>query len=201
VPDSNPRNPEEAARLAAARASLPDIPGVDVELVFMDDAEIVDRIDAEDAAVFASAAGFGLYKGEGLPLLPAIEMEGLEYIEAALRTGRLRCGTYGIGNEFPAGHPCPLFAHFQLHIRQPGQLEEKYVPLHIGIEDAPEEWVGQAMRRFIVVWPPGDDGTRAYMATGPMQQFPAGVVVPPKITRNDPCPCGSGEKYKRCHGR
>ncbi|MBT4094380.1 MAG: hypothetical protein HOE85_10465, partial [Nitrospinaceae bacterium] len=19
--------------------------------------------------------------------------------------------------------------------------------------------------------------------------------------RNDPCPCGSGEKYKRCHGR
>ena len=22
-----------------------------------------------------------------------------------------------------------------------------------------------------------------------------------KIGRNDPCPCGSGEKYKRCHGR
>ncbi len=22
----------------------------------------------------------------------------------------------------------------------------------------------------------------------------------PKIGRNDPCPCGSGEKYKRCHG-
>lgn len=23
----------------------------------------------------------------------------------------------------------------------------------------------------------------------------------PKVGRNDPCPCGSGEKYKRCHGR
>lgn len=23
----------------------------------------------------------------------------------------------------------------------------------------------------------------------------------PKIGRNDPCPCGSGKKYKRCHGR
>jgi uncharacterized protein len=22
----------------------------------------------------------------------------------------------------------------------------------------------------------------------------------PKVGRNDPCPCGSGEKYKRCHG-
>ena len=22
-----------------------------------------------------------------------------------------------------------------------------------------------------------------------------------KIGRNDPCPCGSGKKYKKCHGR
>ncbi|MCS6913743.1 MAG: SEC-C metal-binding domain-containing protein [Myxococcota bacterium] len=22
----------------------------------------------------------------------------------------------------------------------------------------------------------------------------------PKVGRNDPCPCGSGKKYKRCHG-
>lgn len=27
------------------------------------------------------------------------------------------------------------------------------------------------------------------------------VVVGPKIGRNDPCPCGSGKKYKQCHGR
>jgi preprotein translocase subunit SecA len=23
----------------------------------------------------------------------------------------------------------------------------------------------------------------------------------PKVGRNDPCPCGSGKKYKHCHGR
>ena len=23
----------------------------------------------------------------------------------------------------------------------------------------------------------------------------------PKIGRNDPCPCGSGKKYKNCHGK
>ncbi len=37
----------------------------------------------------------------------------------------------------------------------------------------------------------------------------AGMIVPkaepvrreaPKVGRNDPCPCGSGQKYKKCHG-
>ncbi len=23
----------------------------------------------------------------------------------------------------------------------------------------------------------------------------------PRVGRNDPCPCGSGRKYKRCHGK
>jgi preprotein translocase subunit SecA len=27
------------------------------------------------------------------------------------------------------------------------------------------------------------------------------VVVEEKIGRNDPCPCGSGKKYKQCHGK
>ena len=25
-------------------------------------------------------------------------------------------------------------------------------------------------------------------------------VVYEKVGRNDPCPCGSGKKYKKCHG-
>ena len=28
----------------------------------------------------------------------------------------------------------------------------------------------------------------------------APVVVEPKVRRNDPCPCGSGKKYKKCCG-
>ena len=27
------------------------------------------------------------------------------------------------------------------------------------------------------------------------------VIQFPKAGRNEPCPCGSGEKFKRCHGR
>ncbi|HWB26965.1 MAG TPA: preprotein translocase subunit SecA [Chitinophagaceae bacterium] len=33
----------------------------------------------------------------------------------------------------------------------------------------------------------------------PVKQEP--IKVGPKIGRNDPCPCGSGKKYKNCHGR
>jgi preprotein translocase subunit SecA len=36
----------------------------------------------------------------------------------------------------------------------------------------------------------GGDGS-----TGPNQ-----VVAGQKVGRNDPCPCGSGKKYKKCHG-
>ena len=32
-------------------------------------------------------------------------------------------------------------------------------------------------------------------------QAPAPVHKLPKVGRNDPCPCGSGKKYKYCHGR
>jgi preprotein translocase subunit SecA len=27
------------------------------------------------------------------------------------------------------------------------------------------------------------------------------IVAGPKVGRNDPCPCGSGKKFKQCHGR
>ena len=33
------------------------------------------------------------------------------------------------------------------------------------------------------------------------QKKPAPVHVGPKVGRNDPCPCGSGKKYKHCHGK
>ena len=30
---------------------------------------------------------------------------------------------------------------------------------------------------------------------------PTTITNPDKVGRNDPCPCGSGKKYKKCHGR
>ena len=38
---------------------------------------------------------------------------------------------------------------------------------------------------------PSDEDQRA--------QLPGGEMI--KVGRNDPCPCGSGKKYKQCHGK
>jgi uncharacterized protein YecA (UPF0149 family) len=35
----------------------------------------------------------------------------------------------------------------------------------------------------------------------PSQKVETVVNEGPKIGRNDPCPCGSGKKYKKCCGR
>jgi len=37
-------------------------------------------------------------------------------------------------------------------------------------------------------------------ATAPVAPT-APIRAEPKIGRNAPCPCGSGKKYKHCHGR
>ncbi|MDE6178266.1 MAG: SEC-C domain-containing protein, partial [Duncaniella sp.] len=47
---------------------------------------------------------------------------------------------------------------------------------------------------------PGENAARqasAGQAQAPAQPVKAG----PRINRNDPCPCGSGKKYKNCHGK
>jgi preprotein translocase subunit SecA len=47
------------------------------------------------------------------------------------------------------------------------------------------------------------DPSRPNAPVGPRPQGPQGPIrnEGPKIGRNDPCPCGSGKKYKNCHGR
>ncbi|MDA3915212.1 preprotein translocase subunit SecA [Oleiagrimonas sp.] len=44
----------------------------------------------------------------------------------------------------------------------------------------------------------GDDGDEGAEASAHGSQV---VREGPKVGRNDPCPCGSGKKYKHCHGR
>jgi hypothetical protein len=40
----------------------------------------------------------------------------------------------------------------------------------------------------------------ALVGTRPGQPLGPVVREQPKVGRNEPCPCGSGKKYKRCHG-
>ena len=47
----------------------------------------------------------------------------------------------------------------------------------------------------------GDGNQQAAAAHPHNHPQPAGNAMGGKIGRNDPCPCGSGKKYKHCHGK
>ena len=42
---------------------------------------------------------------------------------------------------------------------------------------------------------------RSDLTTNGEQRSNTPVHVEKKVGRNDPCPCGSGLKYKNCHGK
>jgi hypothetical protein len=52
----------------------------------------------------------------------------------------------------------------------------------------------------------GSGGAGRFAAAEPKEAHGGGDEVQtvrregPKVGRNDPCPCGSGRKYKKCHG-
>jgi len=41
----------------------------------------------------------------------------------------------------------------------------------------------------------------SFVGAGAAAAAPAPVHAAQKVGRNDPCPCGSGLKYKKCHGK
>jgi preprotein translocase subunit SecA len=47
----------------------------------------------------------------------------------------------------------------------------------------------------------GEETREAEAARRPPQAKQQPIKVGEKIGRNDPCPCGSGKKYKQCHGK
>jgi preprotein translocase subunit SecA len=48
--------------------------------------------------------------------------------------------------------------------------------------------------------PPASDVRNLQTNRGDEARAPQPVRVEQKVGRNDPCPCGSGRKYKKCHG-
>jgi preprotein translocase subunit SecA len=72
---------------------------------------------------------------------------------------------------------------FTVQIRTPEDVEE--VAQHTDVQNVQYQHAGY------------DEALGADAETPAQQPADAG----PKVGRNDPCPCGSGKKYKHCHGK
>lgn len=74
-----------------------------------------------------------------------------------------------------------------------------------GYEDSDEELMRIAHEEWLQTPRPSLEGKK------PADVLEGGRLLPdkvetfrreePKVGRNDPCPCGSGKKYKKCHGK
>jgi preprotein translocase subunit SecA len=70
--------------------------------------------------------------------------------------------------------------------------------LQVAVEEPPEQRLQRRPRRGHVTF---TKANASAAAGGEDSGKPRTVVSDqPKIGRNDPCPCGSGKKYKKCHG-
>jgi preprotein translocase subunit SecA len=57
------------------------------------------------------------------------------------------------------------------------------------------------MRAAAALAPVDDDGGGAPVPEEPLVNVPVVKDEHAKVGRNDPCWCGSGQKFKHCHGR
>ena len=86
---------------------------------------------------------------------------------------------------------------YELFEQMKTQLEDKIVSDLFRIEPMSEEEQIERRRRMI------EEMRRRLRLSGagaaPVQ-LKTVQHKQPKVGRNDPCPCGSGKKYKKCHG-
>jgi preprotein translocase subunit SecA len=70
---------------------------------------------------------------------------------------------------------------------------EKVFSVQVRREQDVQQIEQQQQRQQRVVMSHGDEPVEAPQATAKRTDE--------KVGRNDPCPCGSGKKFKRCHGK
>jgi preprotein translocase subunit SecA len=93
-----------------------------------------------------------------------------------------------------------FLCHATIPIEQQGQTNKAAQQIREGREEKTDMSKMRANKEEIDRR--GDDygaNENDYYDPTPVKQEP--VKVGPKVGRNDPCPCGSGKKFKNCHGK
>jgi len=98
--------------------------------------------------------------------------------------------------EVPAAPPVASSAHPIAGVNGNGRLE---APREIAVPTrAPQTTIDQLEKEFAKK--KQRELAHASMAGGSAATQPSQRRTGDKVGRNDPCPCGSGKKYKKCHG-
>jgi hypothetical protein len=145
-----------------------------------------------EAAVFYSTlmwAIFDRHVGRNLPTLTQENLQAAEKIvdEALAQIENLDA------RPVHQRHAEPLVATQPNIYGKLGELLEEDVREEVITEDCARV-ILRPTQVVIEAFDAALEGRRPGERRGPL------VREAPKVGRNDPCPCGSGQKYKRCHG-
>jgi hypothetical protein len=150
--------------------------------------EKVDREEAEsDVGIGAAWTLAWLQRTEYADLLDRLSRNSVWYLGGA---------DYKEAANILRGKPRPA---------ESGRLWEQ--PVHKWLEPTwkyVKDWFSRPHQKLLAVSEEDAAAGMADLAGTPDQAFtpPIPIVnVSPKIGRNEPCPCGSGKKYKKCCGR
>jgi preprotein translocase subunit SecA len=88
---------------------------------------------------------------------------------------------------------------FDLFQAMKDRIEDDIVQKLFRYEPVTEEQLAEQRRRREAVQAPRIELSAPPKVEGPSRPQPS-VNKDAKVGRNDPCPCGSGKKYKKCHG-
>lgn len=133
---------------------------------------------------------------ERMILLRVVDNMWMDHIDAMdqLKTG---IGLRGIGQQDPAA----AYSHegFDMFEQMIAEIREQTVKFCCNVTVETES----ARRNIVKVSQEVKEEYKdeeANLNDGEAKQMPIRRDAP-KVGRNDPCPCGSGKKYKNCHGR
>lgn len=177
VEDAEP--PEELVILLTDLKTVYHPEEGDLELE-MPEAEGETTADIETPPAAEEAPMDELSMLEGLELPPGVDMEQVKKLM-----------------ESPQGN---IMADFSLFCQEKGVAADSMDKSTMKKIDAlREEWMDTPREQFEGKTP------REVLAENPEMTMPGKVETfrreAPKVGRNDPCPCGSGKKYKKCCGK
>lgn len=157
-----------------------------------DPALMAAQVAATSSGVCTIADSFGW--NPVAPEIPALSIAGLEWLEKAALAGKLVCVSLEI-LERAAESELPATANWWVYFGL--KVYGHKIPFYLGLEDPDRRWLETALRHreVIVIWPSGH-----YFQASDQRYRRRTIRLPVKVGRNDACTCGSGKKYKRCHG-
>ncbi|MEK7873774.1 MAG: SEC-C metal-binding domain-containing protein, partial [Chloroflexota bacterium] len=137
---------------------------------------------------------------ERLVMLRAVDVHWVEHL-TAMENMRMGIGLEAIGQRDPLvmykRQGAEMFMETQEHIAR-DIIRAIY---HVQLQPAVQQQSAQqpAPQRQQAAAAPARQAARSPVGVGAAPR-PSGPMAVRKVGRNDACPCGSGKKYKKCHG-